>query len=63
MSGKKEIVQTEHAPNSLFPVMPFAPAVKCNGMVYVSGNIGIDVKTNKLVEGDIKDRTVGSGCE
>ncbi|KAF2651214.1 Endoribonuclease L-PSP [Lophiostoma macrostomum CBS 122681] len=37
--------------------MPFSAAVKSNGMVYLSGNIGMDPKTNELVGGDIKDRT------
>ena len=31
----------------------------CNGMVYVSGNVGIDVKTMKFIEGTCADRTVG----
>ena len=56
-SSKKEVVQTDACPKP-FPVMPFSAAVKSNGMVYLSGNIGMDPKTNKLVEGDIKDRTV-----
>jgi enamine deaminase RidA (YjgF/YER057c/UK114 family) len=52
----KEIVETDAYPTP-FPVMPFSAAVKCNGMVYLSGNIGMDPKTNNLVEGDVKDRT------
>ncbi|KAF2009181.1 hypothetical protein BU24DRAFT_455729 [Aaosphaeria arxii CBS 175.79] len=56
MATKKEVVHSDSWPQP-FPVMPFSAAVKCNGMVYLSGNIGIDPKTNKLVEGDIKGRT------
>ncbi len=33
-------------------------AVKYNGMVYVSGNIGMDAATWTLVDGTVKDRTV-----
>jgi len=57
MSTKKEIVKTDATPKP-FPVMPFSAAVKSNGMVYLSGNIGMDPKTLKMVEGDIKGRTV-----
>jgi 2-iminobutanoate/2-iminopropanoate deaminase len=57
MTSKKEVVQTDAYPTP-FPVMPFSAAVKINGMVYLSGNIGMDPKTNKIVEGDIRDRTV-----
>lgn len=57
MISKKEVVESNARPQTL-PVMPYSAAVKCNGMVYLSGNIGMDPKTRKLVDGDIKDRTV-----
>jgi len=57
MSAKKEVVHSNAIPRP-FPVMPFSAAVKSNGMVYLSGNIGMDPKTNKIVEGDIRERTV-----
>ncbi|KAF2125385.1 Endoribonuclease L-PSP [Dothidotthia symphoricarpi CBS 119687] len=56
MTSKKEVVKSSAQPQTL-SVMPYSAAVKCNGMVYLSGNIGMDPKTKKLVEGDIKDRT------
>lgn len=56
-TGKKEVVETDAIPKP-FPVMPFSAAVKHGGLVYLSGNIGMDPKTLKLVEGDIKERTV-----
>ena len=59
MASKKEVVESNARPQTL-SVMPYSAAVKCNGMVYLSGNIGMDPKTRKLVDGDIKDRTV---CE
>ncbi|KAF2704964.1 endoribonuclease L-PSP [Pleomassaria siparia CBS 279.74] len=56
MASKKEVVDTDAIPKP-FPVMPFSAAVKSNGMVYLSGNIGMDPRTNKIVQGDIRDRT------
>ncbi|KAH7069184.1 endoribonuclease L-PSP [Paraphoma chrysanthemicola] len=56
MATKKEVIESAARPQTL-AVMPYSAAVKCNGMVYLSGNIGMDPKTRKLVEGDIKDRT------
>ncbi|KAA8574900.1 hypothetical protein EYC84_004138 [Monilinia fructicola] len=51
---QKESVSTAKAP----PPLPFfSQAVKCQGMVYCSGSIGMDVATKKLVEGGIADRT------
>jgi hypothetical protein len=52
---QKEAVSTDKAP----PPMPFfSQAIKCQGMVYCSGSIGMDPATNKLVEGSVGDRTV-----
>lgn len=52
---QKEAVSTDKAP----PPMPFfSQAIKCQGMVYCSGSIGMDPKTMKLVEGNVADRTV-----
>jgi len=50
-----EGVYTNEAPR---PLPQFSQAVKYNGMVYCSGNIGIDPTTWKAVEGTVKDRTV-----
>ncbi|KAK4444995.1 putative letm1-like protein [Podospora aff. communis PSN243] len=49
-----EAVFTEKAPR---PLPQFSQAVKYNGMVYCSGNIGLDPATWKTVEGTVKDRT------
>jgi 2-iminobutanoate/2-iminopropanoate deaminase len=49
MPSKKEVVQTDAYPTP-FPVMPFSAVVKSNGMFYLSGNIGMDPKTNEIVE-------------
>ena len=36
----------------------FSQAVVCNGVVYVSGNIGMDYASMKVTEGNVADRTV-----
>ncbi len=53
----KQGVFTEKAPR---PLPQFSQAVKYNGMVYCSGNIGLDVQTGRQVEGTVKDRAVSS---
>jgi enamine deaminase RidA (YjgF/YER057c/UK114 family) len=52
-----ERVFTEKAPK---PLPQFSQAVKYNGMVYCSGNIGFDPATFKLVDGGIKEETVST---
>ncbi|KAM3067726.1 hypothetical protein ACMFMG_011462 [Clarireedia jacksonii] len=50
---QKEAVSTDQAP----PPLPFfSQAIKCQGMVYCSGSVGMDPATNKLVEGSVGDR-------
>lgn len=44
----REIVFTEKAPKA---VGPYVQAVKSNGMVYVSGQLGIDVTAGGLADG------------
>ena len=44
----REIVFTEKAPKA---VGPYVQAVKSNGMVYVSGQLGIDVTSGGLADG------------
>jgi 2-iminobutanoate/2-iminopropanoate deaminase len=59
MSSKNiEVIESE---KSVIPIdpKPFCLGVKYGDTVYVSGNIGLDPKTSKLVEGDVADRTVG----
>ncbi|KAF3763667.1 putative brt1 protein [Cryphonectria parasitica EP155] len=51
--GKIESVHTNAAPQ---PLPQFSQAVKYNGMVYCSGNIGLDPATKQIVEGTVKDR-------
>ena len=50
----KEIISTDTAPAA---VGPYSQAVKCNGLVYVSGQLPMNPATKELVDGDIKAAT------
>lgn len=50
-----EKVYTNQAPE---PVGPYSQAVIVNGFLYCSGQIGIDPKTNALVDGSIEEQTL-----
>lgn len=50
-----ERVFTDKAPA---PLPQFSQAVKFNGMVYCSGNLGVDPVTGVLVEGGVKEQAV-----
>jgi len=39
------------------PGAPYAKAVKANGFLFVSGNVGVDPKTGKVPEGGIEAQT------
>ena len=53
----KIAVATDKAP----PPLPFfSQAVKCNGMIYCSGNIGMDPETKQMVKGGVGEWTVGT---
>lgn len=50
----RHIINTEKAP---LPVGPYSQAVKCGGMVFLAGQIAIDPKTGKLIDGDTAAQT------
>lgn len=50
----KKIIKTAEAPA---PIGPYNQAILVNKTLYISGQIGIDPKTEKLVEGDLKTET------
>lgn len=50
----KKVVHTEEAPGA---VGPYSQAIQCNGMLFVSGQICLDPKSGKLVEGGIREQT------
>lgn len=50
----KEVVLSDRGPK---PIGPYSQAIKINGLVFVSGQISIDPKTNEFVPGDIRAQT------
>ncbi len=52
--SSKEIVNTSNAPNA---IGPYSQAIKINKMVYLSGQIAIDPKTQQFIDGDIEVQT------
>ena len=50
----KEIVNTSKAPNA---IGPYSQAIKINKMVFLSGQIAIEPKTQQFIEGDIETQT------
>ena len=50
----KRIISTKEAPAA---IGPYSQAVEINDTLYVSGQIAIDPRTGKLVEGDITVQT------
>ncbi|MCS7249308.1 MAG: Rid family detoxifying hydrolase [candidate division WOR-3 bacterium] len=50
----KEIIYTNEAPE---PIGPYSQAVKIGNLLFLSGQIGINPKTNELVSGGIEQET------
>lgn len=50
----KKIIYTKSAPE---PVGPYSQAILADNILYCSGQIGIDPKTNKIVEGGVEEET------
>lgn len=46
-----------HTPNAPAAIGPYSQAVEMGGTIYVSGQIPLDPKTMKLVEGGIQEQT------
>lgn len=51
---KKTVIITEDAPN---PIGPYSQAVKYEDLIFVSGQIAIDPKTNQMISGGVKEQT------
>ncbi len=49
-----EKIYTKNAPE---PVGPYSQAILANNVLYCSGQIGIDPKTNKIVTGGVEEET------
>ncbi len=52
--SSKEIVNTSGAPNA---IGPYSQAVRIDKMVYLSGQIAIDPKTQQFIDSDIETQT------
>ena len=50
----REIISTKNAPNA---VGPYSQAIRYGNMLFVSGQIPIDPKTDEIVTGDIEAQT------
>ena len=50
----KDIVNSDRGPK---PIGPYSQGVKINGLLYLSGQIPLDPKTNEMIAGDIKAQT------
>jgi 2-iminobutanoate/2-iminopropanoate deaminase len=53
-SDKKEVIFAEKAPKA---IGPYSVAIRVNGLVFVSGTLGMDVETGELVPGGVKAQT------
>ncbi|KAK2809975.1 hypothetical protein FQN50_003389 [Emmonsiellopsis sp. PD_5] len=54
MASAKQVVLTDKAPP---PIPVLSQGIIHNGIVYCSGQVGMDPATGKLVEGTVQDRT------
>jgi 2-iminobutanoate/2-iminopropanoate deaminase len=50
----REIVLSDRGPK---PIGPYSQAIKVNGLLFVSGQISIDPKTNDFLPGDVRQQT------
>jgi 2-iminobutanoate/2-iminopropanoate deaminase len=46
-----------HSDNAPAAIGPYSQAIKANGMIYVSGCLGMDPTTKKIVEGGVPTET------
>jgi len=50
----KDIVLTDKGPK---PIGPYSQAVKSNGFLFASGQVGLDPRNNEFIGGDIRQQT------
>lgn len=51
---EKEIILSKKAPAA---IGPYSPALKVGNLIFASGQVPIDPKTGKMIEGDIEAQT------
>ena len=49
-----QMIETDKAPKA---IGPYSQAVKCENMLFISGQIAINPKTQEMVEGGIEEQT------
>ena len=54
MQMKKQKIETDKAPKA---IGPYSQAIKVGGLIFCSGQIGVNPQTGLLVEGGIKEET------
>jgi 2-iminobutanoate/2-iminopropanoate deaminase len=50
----KDVVLTDKGPK---PIGPYSQAIKINGLIYLSGQVALDPRTNEFLGGDIAQQT------
>jgi len=50
----KDVVLTDKGPK---PIGPYSQAVKHNGLIFLSGQVALDPRSNEFVRGDIAQQT------
>lgn len=50
----KEIINPKAVPT---PIGPYSKGIKCKGFIFIGGQLPVNPKTEKLVEGSIKEQT------
>jgi len=53
-SGKKDVIIAENAPKA---IGPYSVAIRTDGLIFVSGTLGMDPETGELVAGGIETQT------
>src|SRR3989442_15795360 len=50
----KDVVLTDRGPK---PIGPYSQAIKSGGLLFISGQVALDPKTNEFLGGDIRQQT------
>lgn len=50
----KDVVLTDKGPK---PIGPYSQAIKINGLIYLSGQVALDPRSNEFLGGDIAQQT------
>ena len=53
----KKVINSPKAPKA---IGPYSQAIEVNGMIYISGQLPVDVNTGKFAEGGIQEQTISN---